>query len=159
MEEFRTKRDAIFGDYARAVISLSGLIHMVVPEPAIEKLLTESFCEMAAEFKDQGLVRFGAPAKEQAIFTIWTLRRTSSLIAKALQLALVDARYRRWRTLGFRRIGRSFGGQRRVQTVRRAKGGENSPKRSKRANHFAPRLFVAIRRAMMGSRRVYDCIA
>ncbi len=83
-EEFRTKREAIFGDYARAVISLSGLIRMVVPEPVIEKLLTESFCEMEAEFKEQGLVRFGAPAKEQAIFTIFTLRRTSSLIAKII---------------------------------------------------------------------------
>jgi hypothetical protein len=90
VEEFRTKRDAIFGDYARAVISLSGLIHMVVLEPAIEKLLTESFCEMAAEFKEQGLVRFGAPAKEQAIFTIFTLRSTSSLLAKIIAAGLIS---------------------------------------------------------------------
>ena len=84
VEEFRATRDTIFVDYARAVISLSGLVQMVVPEPMIERLLNESFCEMEAEFKDQGLIRFGAPAKDQAIFTVWTLRRTGSLIAKII---------------------------------------------------------------------------
>jgi hypothetical protein len=84
IEEFRAARHAIFGDYARAVVSLSGLVQMVVPKPTIERLLGESFCEMEAEFKEQGLARFGAVAKEQAIFTVWTLRRTGGLIAKII---------------------------------------------------------------------------
>jgi hypothetical protein len=93
-EEFRAVRDVIFGDYARAVIALSGLVQMVVPEPTIERILGESFCEMEAEFKAKGLLRFGAPAKEQAIFTIWTLRRTSSLIAKIIAAGPVSENLR-----------------------------------------------------------------
>lgn len=80
--EFVEARRELFGRYAGAVVSLAKLVRIVVPDPVIERVLGDSFCELEAEFRDQGVIRFGASAKDQAMFTVWTLRRTSGLIAK-----------------------------------------------------------------------------
>ena len=80
--EFVSVRKENFGNYAGAVTSLARLIHIVVPNQVIERVLDDSFCELEAEFREHGLSRFGASAKEQAMFTIWTMRRTSRLITK-----------------------------------------------------------------------------
>lgn len=42
----------------------------------------EAFSEMEAEFRNHGEDRFGSPTKDQAMFTIWSLRKTSDLILK-----------------------------------------------------------------------------
>lgn len=80
--EFDTVRKEVFGPYVDAVTSLAKLARIVVPGDVIERVLNESFCELEAEFRDHGLTRFGPAAKEQAMFTIWTLRRTSRIISK-----------------------------------------------------------------------------
>jgi hypothetical protein len=57
-------------------------MRIVVPDAVMERVLGDSFCELEAAFRDEGVARFGGPAKDQAMFTVWSLRRTSSLIAK-----------------------------------------------------------------------------
>jgi hypothetical protein len=80
--EFIAVRTEVFLDYAAAVTSLARLVRIIVPEPVIERVLGDSFSELDHEFREHGLMRFGGPAKDQAMFTIWTLRRTSRLISK-----------------------------------------------------------------------------
>lgn len=80
--EFIAVRQEVFDDYATALTSLARLARIIVPEPIIERVLGDSFSELEHEFREHGLMRFGGPAKDQAMFTIWTLRRTSRLISK-----------------------------------------------------------------------------
>lgn len=80
--EFVAARDAVFGQYARTITLLARLIKAVVPAASIQSLLSDSFCELEAEFREHGLERFGAAGRDQAVFTVWSLRRTSGLIAK-----------------------------------------------------------------------------
>ncbi|MGH9666813.1 MAG: hypothetical protein ACRD9L_20510, partial [Bryobacteraceae bacterium] len=80
--EFVATRREVFGDYARAVRALSDLARIVVPERTLDRLLGESFCELEDDLRNEGLLRFGAAAKDQAVFTVWTLRKMSGLIAK-----------------------------------------------------------------------------
>jgi hypothetical protein len=80
--EFIAFRKKSFTRYAEAVISFAKLVRIIVSDSVIEKVLTESFCELEFEVREHGLERFGAPARDQAMFTVWTLRRTSRLISK-----------------------------------------------------------------------------
>lgn len=80
--EFVKSRGDVFPNYVRAVTSLAAIVHAAVPESVIERVSNESFCEVESEFRDEGLTRFGPEARDQAMFTVWTLRRTSRLIAK-----------------------------------------------------------------------------
>jgi hypothetical protein len=81
-QEFRAARTEVFPNYANAVISLAKLANIIVPEHVMDRVVGETFSEFEAEFREHGLERFGAPTKEQAMFTVWTLRRTSRLISK-----------------------------------------------------------------------------
>ena len=79
---FVSTRNEVFGDYSWAVRALSRLVRIVVPEGVINRLVGESFSELESELREQGTIRFGTPAKDQALHCVWTLRRTSGLIAK-----------------------------------------------------------------------------
>jgi hypothetical protein len=79
-EEFRGLN--VFSNYAQLVMWLTRVVNIVVPAPVIEVLSAQSFSELEADFREQGLVRFGAAARDQAMFTIWTMRRTNALLSK-----------------------------------------------------------------------------
>ena len=80
--EFEAIRNNVFWPYAKTVTALAELVQVIVARPVIEKVLDESFSELEADFREQGLERFGPPARDQAMFTVWTLRRTSRLLSK-----------------------------------------------------------------------------
>ncbi|MGA8029128.1 MAG: hypothetical protein WB992_18465 [Bryobacteraceae bacterium] len=80
-KDFTAVRSVVFEQYAIAVTSFARLIQRMVAGPVIETVLRECFCELEAEFREHGLARFGSAAKDQAMFTVWTLRRTSRIIA------------------------------------------------------------------------------
>ena len=79
---FVESRQDLFPVYAKAVIALGKLVKVAVPEDVIERTVDESFCELEAELREQALASFGPAAKDQAMFTVWTFRRTSGLISK-----------------------------------------------------------------------------
>jgi hypothetical protein len=88
--EFDATRDEVFGDYFSATMSLSKLANVIIPPATIERLTWESFSELEAELKHEGLTRFGASARDQALFTVWTRRKTKALaqeIANAPELS------------------------------------------------------------------------
>lgn len=80
--EFVAARSIGFDIYWKATTALSGLVEVTLQSRTIDRLVAESFCELEADFRDQGVVRFGAPAKEQAVFTVWTLRKISRILTK-----------------------------------------------------------------------------
>jgi hypothetical protein len=80
--DFVATREAIFDDYAKTIRALSQLVRIAIPDRVIDRLVGESFSELESDLREQGTMRFGTTAKDQAIFTVWTLRRTSGLLAR-----------------------------------------------------------------------------
>jgi hypothetical protein len=81
-ESFVMARQQVFGDYARSVRALADLARVIIPKPVIQRLMWESFSEIEAELREHGADHFGTPIKDQAMFTVWSLRKTSDLILK-----------------------------------------------------------------------------
>ena len=80
--EFKTMREQVFFKYFTSVMALSSLAQVVVPQATIQRLTWESFSEIEADLRDQGLTRFGETARDQAIFTVWTLRKINALLLR-----------------------------------------------------------------------------
>jgi hypothetical protein len=77
--DFCAARDEYFPRYVQVMLALGSLINAVVPPPVIERLTFESLSEMEADFRDDGLSAFGSEIKDQAMFTVWTLRKINDL--------------------------------------------------------------------------------
>jgi len=77
--EFVAARDEMFPKYFHAVRAVSDLARIIVPDQVLEIIAAESFSEAEAEFRDQGLAAFGTSVRDQAIFTVWSLRKISDL--------------------------------------------------------------------------------
>jgi hypothetical protein len=88
--EFKAAREAAFPNYVRAMRGVSDLVRAVVPTSVLDRLTSESFCELEADFRDHGLSSFGAAIRDQAIFTIWTLRKISDLLERVSAKRLAD---------------------------------------------------------------------
>src|ERR1035437_1042439 len=80
--EFVRWRDEAFPQYFNAVLGLAALIKLVVPQQVIDRINREFFCELEADLREKGRAAFGSAVQEQAIFTAWTLRKISDLIAQ-----------------------------------------------------------------------------
>jgi len=80
--EFLTAVGEVFPKYFEAALGLSFLARATVPAHVLERLTMESFSEMEAEFRDGALEAFGAAVRDQAIFTVWTLRKISDICQK-----------------------------------------------------------------------------
>lgn len=79
---FLATRAEVFPQYFQAVRALSDLARILVPKHVLDVVLTQSFSETEAEFRDQGLIAFGAEVRDQAMFTVWILRKISDLCQK-----------------------------------------------------------------------------
>jgi hypothetical protein len=79
--DFIRTREVLFPDYFKTISALSNLARVIVPAHALDRLVNESFSELEADLREQGLAKFGATARDQAVFTVWTLRKTTRLIA------------------------------------------------------------------------------
>ena len=86
--DFAAARNQIFPQYFDAVRALSDLARIVVPVHVLEVLSAESFSETEAEFRDLGLTAFGTAVRDQAMFTVWTLRKISDLCQRIDQAEL-----------------------------------------------------------------------
>ena len=78
-EDFRDARKESYPAYAGVMLALGSLANAIVPGPLMGRLNGEAFCEMEADLRERGLTAFGAEVRDQAIFTVWTLRRTSEV--------------------------------------------------------------------------------
>jgi len=88
--EFASAEREVFPKYFEGALGLSFLARAAVPVHVLERLTRESFAEMEAEFRDGALLAFGAAVRDQAIFTVWTLRKVSELCQKIADAPLLD---------------------------------------------------------------------
>jgi hypothetical protein len=83
--ETRTKSDyrrvfsSSFPNYVNLTMAVSHFATAVIQKSVREQLVRDSICELEADFRDKGLEAFGATVRDQALFTIWTLRKVSDL--------------------------------------------------------------------------------
>ena len=92
--DFISLRDEIFPNYAQVMLALSRIVSAIVPQDVLIRISAESLCEMEAEFKEHALGAFGATIQDQAIFTVWTLRKITDLSQKISTCQRVDPEVR-----------------------------------------------------------------
>lgn len=80
--EFEATRDEVFPKYFVAIMSLSGIVQVVVPPAVVQRISWEAFSEIEADLRDKGLAKFGQMARDQAVFTTWTLRKINALLPR-----------------------------------------------------------------------------
>jgi hypothetical protein len=87
--EFIAARNEVFLKYFNAVRSFSDLARIVVPKDVLETMTEVSLGHMEAEFRAHGLTAFGADVRDQAIFTLATMRTTNDICQRidSIQLA------------------------------------------------------------------------
>ncbi len=96
--EARTKAefDRIFAksfpNYMGLTMAISHFATAVIPKPVREQLVRESICELEADFRDKGLASFGTAVRDQALFTVWTLRKISDLTTQIIDAPLDKSR-------------------------------------------------------------------
>lgn len=83
---------AAFPKYVALSFAMSHFAAAVVPKPVIERLTRESISEMEADFRDKGLDTFGSAVRDQAIFTVWTLRKINELVTQIVTTKLDDSK-------------------------------------------------------------------
>jgi hypothetical protein len=79
-DDFRREFSSSFEKYIGLTAAMSHFATAVIPRESIERLSRESICEMEADFRDKGLDAFGETVRNQAIFTVWTLRKINDVV-------------------------------------------------------------------------------
>jgi hypothetical protein len=90
-DEFVALRGQIFEDTQKTQKAMGNLAMVILPKPTLERLVWESFAEMEADLTEHGSKKYGAIARDQAIFTVWTLRKINRLLSKIVEAAPVSA--------------------------------------------------------------------
>src|SRR5258708_2157433 len=86
--EFNAAATAAFPKYMALTLALSRVAHAIVPSEVVERMTREFICELETDFRDKALSAFGATARDQAMFTIWTLRKINDLLIRITSLKL-----------------------------------------------------------------------
>jgi hypothetical protein len=90
-DEFKQIREQTFDNVVRTNKALGSLARVMVPAAALDRIVWQSFAELEADFSEHGTKKFGEVAKEQAIFSIWTLRKINRLLSKINEYKGMDS--------------------------------------------------------------------
>ena len=80
-----------FSKYVGLTLAMSHFASAVIPRESIERLSRESICELEADFRDKGMDAFGEDVRNQALFTVWTLRKVNDLVDQIIAAKLDDS--------------------------------------------------------------------
>jgi len=83
-EDFAAVRAVLYPQYFVAMRALGDIARIVLPEQTIDRLSTESFSEMEADFRQLGPSAFGSDLTDRGIFTVWMLRKIHDLAQEVL---------------------------------------------------------------------------
>lgn len=78
-DEFSMVLREVFPKYFSAMRALGDLIRIIMPANDLERLMSDSLCELEADFRDLGPAAFGSDLSNRGTFTIWTLRKIKDL--------------------------------------------------------------------------------
>jgi hypothetical protein len=90
-QEYDAAFTDVFRKYVALTLSLSRIIRTVVPPDALDRFTREAICELEADFRDQATAAFGSAVKEQAMFTMWTVRKINDTLSSIHSAKLIDA--------------------------------------------------------------------
>src|SRR5260370_35276222 len=82
-------------------VALCRLAQTVGSADVVDRLARESICELEADFRDKALLAFGAAARDQAMFTIWTLRKINELVTNISTVKLDQSKQKEDRDLSY----------------------------------------------------------
>ena len=91
-DEYRREFERSFSNYVSLALAMSHFATAVIPRQSIERLSRESICEMESDFRDRGLETFGEVVCNQALFTVWTLRKINDLVDQIVAAKLEDSK-------------------------------------------------------------------
>jgi hypothetical protein len=77
--EFAAIWSEVFPNYTRIMCAMGVLSKALIPPHVLDQVMADSLCEMEAEFRDHALMAFGSAIRDQALFTVWTLRKINDL--------------------------------------------------------------------------------
>lgn len=78
--DFEEAYNEAFPRYIDLVLAFAKVVSAVVPRSTIVRLSAESFCELEGDIREHGPSVLGENLRERALFTVWTLRKTSDLL-------------------------------------------------------------------------------
>jgi hypothetical protein len=78
--EFAEATNATLPNYVKLVWSYAQIVSAIVPPNVLARLTAESFSELEADIREHAVQAFGADTRDRAVFTVWTLRKTSDLL-------------------------------------------------------------------------------
>jgi hypothetical protein len=78
-DQFRNTLSSSLETYMQVMAGLSKLINATVPEKVIDRLTNESLSEMESDFRNEGIEVFGEYLSNQAMFTVFSLRKITDL--------------------------------------------------------------------------------
>jgi hypothetical protein len=84
-DEFVDLRSQVFDDTRKTQKAMGSLAKIVIPKATLDRLIGESFVEMEADLIEHGAKKFGQVARDQAIFTVWTLRKINRLLSRIVE--------------------------------------------------------------------------
>jgi hypothetical protein len=76
---FASVREEVFPQYVAAVTALGSLTRIVLSKQTIDRISSESFSDMEADFRELGNSTVGADLTERGLFTLWTIRKIYDL--------------------------------------------------------------------------------
>ena len=68
--------------YIALNLAMSQVATALVAGPVLARLKRESICDMETDFRDKAVAVFGSGVRDQALFTVWTLRKVNELISQ-----------------------------------------------------------------------------
>jgi hypothetical protein len=89
-EAFIKTRNDVFPHYVAAIRALGDLAAIILPKQAIERISTECFSEMEADFREYGTSAFGSDLTDRGLFTVWTLRKIHNLAKEIADFPLLE---------------------------------------------------------------------
>lgn len=87
-EGFIANRNSVFPKYFAALSALSNLSRIIAAPVAVRQITLDSYSEIEADLRNHGLAVFGQEVRDQALFTVWTLRRISEVCDKINEASL-----------------------------------------------------------------------
>lgn len=90
--EFDKLFETAFPKYVGLTLAMSHFATSVIPRPALDQLTRDAICEMEADFRDRAAAVFGTEVRDQALFTVWTLRKISDLLSQITSVKLDDSK-------------------------------------------------------------------
>jgi hypothetical protein len=78
--DFAAAVQEVFPRYVHLVVAFARVASAMVSRQTMIRLSAESFAELESDFREHGEAFFGENLRERALFTVWTLRKTSDLL-------------------------------------------------------------------------------